>query len=118
MKYATIALDENWDLTIDKNGNIATKTGSEAIAQDIASACATFLGEVYYNNKLGIPYQTEILGKAFSSAYLSGKLEAEARRIKPVTDAAASVFFDGATRKVSAKIMTQTGDGETQEVIL
>lgn len=118
MTYATIALDENWDLTIDKNGNIDTKTGGEAVAQDVASACATFLGEVHYNDKLGIPYQTEILGKAFSSAYLSGKLEAEARRIEPVTDAVASVFFDSVTRRVSAKIMTQTGDGETQEILL
>lgn len=118
MTYATIALDENWDWTIDKNGNIASKTGGEAIAQDVASACTTFLGEVYYNDKLGIPYQTEILGKAFSSAYLSGKLEAEARRIEPVTDAVASVFFDSVTRRVSAKIMTQTGDGETQEILL
>lgn len=118
MTYATIALDENWDWTVDKNGNIATKTGGDAVAQDVASACATFLGEVYYNDKLGIPYQTEILGKAFSSAYLSGKLEAEARRIEPVTDATASVFFDSVTRMVSAKIMTQTGDGETQEILL
>ncbi|MEX9565955.1 hypothetical protein ABMZ87_17775 [Morganella morganii] len=118
MTYATIALDENWDWTIDKNGNIDTKTGGAAVAQDVASACATFLGEVYYNDKLGIPYQTEILGKAFSSAYLSGKLEAEARRIEPVTDAVASVFFDSVTRRVSAKIMTQTGDGETQEILL
>lgn len=33
-----------------------------ALAQDVASAIKTFLGEVWYNDELGIPYFSQILG--------------------------------------------------------
>lgn len=35
-----------------------------ALAQDAASAIKTFLGEVYYDTTLGIPYFEQILGYA------------------------------------------------------
>lgn len=60
----TLLLDlTNWDLCIDANGNIAVAAAPYAIAQDVASAQRTFLGEVYYNSLLGVPYfQAPILG--------------------------------------------------------
>ena|ERR1700726_3800490 len=52
-----------WDLQLDAAGNIALVSGAYAQAQDAASAIKTYLGEVYYNTTLGIPYSTQVLGK-------------------------------------------------------
>lgn len=60
----TLLLDaQTWDLTVDASDNIAVAKGSLALAQDAASAIRTFLGEVYYNTELGIPYFSQILGQ-------------------------------------------------------
>ncbi len=52
-----------WDLVVDKSGNIAVASDPYSQAQDAASACRTFQGEVYYDVTLGIPYFTQILGR-------------------------------------------------------
>ena len=59
----TLLLELNdWDLCIDASRNIARATAPYALAQDVASAIKTFLGEVYYDTTLGVPYFTQILG--------------------------------------------------------
>lgn len=59
----TLLLDlTNWDLCIDASGNIAMAAAPYAIAQDVASAQRTFLGEVYYNKLIGVPYFQNVLG--------------------------------------------------------
>lgn len=59
----TLLLDRDlWDLCLNASGNIAIANQPYAIAQDVASAVRTFLGEVYYDTSLGIPYFQQILG--------------------------------------------------------
>ena len=53
---STLALElQDWDLCVDTSGNIALATEPYAIAQDVASACKTFLGECWYDTTYGIP---------------------------------------------------------------
>ena len=53
----TLLLDQSqWDLVLDVNGNIALASPPYSLAQDVASAVRTFLGEVYYNTTLGIKF--------------------------------------------------------------
>ena len=60
----TVFLDpRTWDLTLDVNGNIAVATSTYQRAQDIASACRVFRGDIYFNQLDGIPYKESILGK-------------------------------------------------------
>lgn len=60
----TLLLDQvAWDLVLDASGNIALAADPYSVAQDVASAIKTFLGEVYYNTSLGVPYFQQILGK-------------------------------------------------------
>jgi hypothetical protein len=62
--FNTLLLDISaWDLVLDANGNIAMASPPYAIAQDVASAVRTFLGEVWYDTTEGIPYWTQVLGK-------------------------------------------------------
>lgn len=62
----TLLLNENWDLTADANGNIAVATGGYAIAQDVASAIRTVLGELWYDTTQGVPYFSDIMGRKVS----------------------------------------------------
>lgn len=55
--FNTLLLDQTaWDLVLDAHGNIAVATPPYALAQDVATAVRTFLGDNYYNTTLGIPY--------------------------------------------------------------
>lgn len=51
-----------WDLLLDSSRNIARASAPYALAQDVASAIKTFLGEVWFNVDLGVPYFSEVLG--------------------------------------------------------
>ena len=58
----TLRLDSSWDLEIT-DGTLTVATGNYALAQDVASACRTFLGEVWYAPlTVGVPYLQQILG--------------------------------------------------------
>lgn len=60
----TLLLDvSTWDLVLDSKRNIAVASAPYSLAQDVASAIKTFLGEVWYNTTLGVPYFTQILGE-------------------------------------------------------
>lgn len=114
----TLKLDDSWDLTTDGAGNIATAAGSEETAQDVASACAMFQGECLYDNTLGLPYDTKILGKQFSQPYFANLLKTEARKVASVEQVSVALVFDSKTRSVKARILSTRKDGSTQETIL
>lgn len=54
----------DWDLITDSAGNIAVASEPYALAQDVASAIRLFLGELWYNTGPGVPYFSDILGRA------------------------------------------------------
>ncbi len=92
-----------WDLYIDGNGNIALATGAAALAQDAASAIKTFLGEIYWDTTVGVPWSQQILGKKPSLALLKQQLVDAALTVPDV--ASAVVFIAGFTnRTVSGQV--------------
>ncbi len=77
----TVLLDQTaWDLVLDANGNIALAEPPYALAQDVASEIKTFLGEVWYDTTIGIPYWTQILGKLPPASLLIEMINQAARR--------------------------------------
>ena len=59
----TLLLDTDaWDLTLDSGGNIATGTGSYAIAQNVANAVRLFTNDAWYAPDEGIPHFMVELG--------------------------------------------------------
>lgn len=84
----TLLLDQAaWDLVLDINGNIAVASAPYSLAQDAASAIKTFLGEVYFDTTIGVPYLTQILGKSPSLALLKERLSAAALTVPDVVSA-------------------------------
>ncbi len=85
----TLKLTSSWDLTLDGNGNLAVATGGAALAQDVASAISTFLGEVYYDTTQGVPWLSQVFGEAFSPSLVKALLEKAALTVPGVVKASA-----------------------------
>ena len=84
----TLLLDTvTWDLCKDASGNIAMASNPYALAQNAATAIRTFLGEVWYNTSLGIPYFQNILGKQLSPSYVKAQMVAAALTVPDVVSA-------------------------------
>lgn len=100
----TLFLNPNtWDLVLDASRNIALANAPYALAQDAASAIKTFLGEVYYDASLGLPYWDEILGHRPPLEILKADLVKAALTVPGVV--AAQVFLsDVAGRQVTGQV--------------
>lgn len=114
----TLLLDlDMWDLVVDAAGNIAVASAPYSITQDVASACRTFLSEVYYDTTLGVPYSTQILGQAPSLSLLKSRLEAAALTVPGV--ATATCYISGITdRGVQGQVQITDTSGATSVATL
>jgi len=95
----TLLLDQSsWDLVIDANGNIAMAAEPYSYAQDVATACRTFLGELWYDTDKGIPYNDDVLGHLPTADALRQYLVEAALTVDGVVKADATVAsFDSRT---------------------
>ena len=106
----TLLLDtETWDLVVDSNGDIAMATAPYSLAQDAASACRLFQGELWYDVNQGVPYWQSILGQMPPLALLKAKYEAAAKSVPDVDNV--NVFIATITRDrvVSGQVQIQSG---------
>lgn len=117
----TLLLDlDNWDLTVDAAGNWAKASAPYAVAQDVASAIRTFLGEVWYNVLLGIPYFAKILGHTPSSTLFEAYMVDAALTVPNVVPNPAPVCtIQSFTKRAVVGSVTFTDDaGNVQTVTL
>lgn len=105
-EYTTLLLDQAaWDLVIDSSGNIAMAAPPYALAQDVASAVRTFLGELWYNQNEGIPYFEEVLGHLPPISLLKQLIVNTALTVSGVVSAQCVIYaFSTATREISGQI--------------
>lgn len=106
----TLELDNaNWDLVVDASGNIATITGGAQLAQDAASACRLFLGELWFDTTQGVPYWQQLLGTGVAppNSLIVAKLEAAAMTVSGVQTA--SVAIKSITDRTVTGTVTVTG---------
>lgn len=112
----TLALDfELWDLSVDANGNWRTvgpstpKSGETGagmrLAQDVATRCLSWRGEVYYDTTQGIRYET-ILGEAPNMALLQSAYNTEALKVPECRTALVDFAFAGRDRRVLSGNLT------------
>jgi hypothetical protein len=103
---------DSWDLTLDVNGNIAVANAPYSLAQDAASACRTFLGEVYYDTTQGVPYWQQILGHFPTLQLVKSKLVAAAETVPGV--ASAQVFISSVEdRQLRGQVQVTDANGNT-----
>lgn len=123
---STLLLDVSlWDLVADSAGNIAVAAEPYALAQDVASALRTVLGEVWFDDTLGIPYLVEgnpraqILGETPPLTVFKAYMVNAALTVPGVVSAQCIVeSFDPATRQVVGQVQFIDSTGQSQSVAL
>jgi len=99
-----------WDLFAGQDRNIAVLDGADAVAQDVASACKVFLGELYYDQSQGVPYFQQVLGQPVNAQLLQGFLEQAALTVPTVVSARATVeSIVGRQVHGTVEVIDQTG---------
>lgn len=82
----SIRLNTNpWDIELDSNGNLSLANEDYSIAQDVASAIRTFLGECWYDVTLGLPYFGTILGQRPPASLITSLVVEAAKTVATVT---------------------------------
>lgn len=112
----SLLLDQTaWDLVLDVNGNIALAKTPYSVAQDVASAIRTFLGECWYDTSLGLPYWQQILGEFPPLQYIAEQIQNEALTIPNVV-AAQATFTSFKNRSLAGQVQIIDTDGATNNV--
>jgi hypothetical protein len=107
----TLLLDiKAWDLVLDSNGSIALAAPPYAVAQDVASACRLFQGELWYDTTQGVPYWQQFLGQNPTSSQVTTALNNAALTV-PEVATANMIITSIAGREVSGQVQFTTTDG-------
>lgn len=114
----TMLLDVGlWDLTLDAGGNIAMAQAPYALAQDVASACRTVLGEVYYDTTQGVDYFGQIFGKTPPASVFEQMFVAAALTVPGVVTATCVIeSYSAETRQATGQVQFTDSDGNSQSV--
>ena len=108
-----------WDLTVDAAGNIALATAPYALAQDVSSAVRLFLGELWYDDTQGIPYNTKILGESPPLAVFQEYMVQAALTVPDVVSAVCIVeSYDFRTRHVEGQLQFVDVNGNNGSIAL
>lgn len=114
----TLLLDVGlWDLTLDSSGNIALAAEPYALAQDVASACRTVLGEVYYDTSLGVDFFGLLFGKTPPVSVFQEQFVAAALTVPDVVSAVCIIeSFSSTTRETTGQVQFTDINHQTQTV--
>jgi hypothetical protein len=113
---STLLLDTvAWDLVLDSNANIALASPPYAVAQDVASACRLFQGELWYDTTQGVPYWQQLLGQNPTTSQIAAAFNAAALTVPSVvtSNTVITSIQDG---KVSGQVQFSTSDGTSTTV--
>lgn len=109
---------DTWDWALDASGNIAIGTSVYQQAQDIASACRVFRGDLYFSQDEGIPYLESILGQSsYPLGLYQDELHSAAMSVNGVISAKVS-FNKIENRVLSGMIEFKNDQGQTGVVSL
>ena len=116
--YSTLLLDVGlWDLCLDANGNIALAAPPYALAQDVASACRTVLGEVYYDTTLGVDYFGKLFGQTPPIAVFQEQFIDATEAVAGVVSATCVIeSYSSATRTTVGQVQFIDVNNATQTV--
>jgi len=112
----TLLLDQAaWDLVLDTSGNIALAGAPYSVAQDVASAVRTFLGECWYDTSQGMPYWQQIMGQYPPLSFVRQKIIDVAMTVPNVTSATV-IFTSFSGRQLDGQIQVIDSDGNTNNI--
>lgn len=111
----TLAMDENGDIYVDKNGNFATVSELEALRQKILQRLRLFLGEWFLDTTRGVPYFQNILGENVNPSIATQILTNEIAKEDEITAVKNVQYtFDRITRNFTYSATVSSVWGSTQ----
>lgn len=114
----TLPLDTTtWDLQLDHLGNLSLTDPDYSIAQDVASAIRTFLGECWYGVTLGLPYFQSLLGKLPPASYITNLLENAALTVPGVTSVTVVSLGLNPSRQLTGSVIVVSTDTNTPIIV-
>lgn len=115
--FTTLLLDQSiWDICLDVSNNLALTSPPYAVAQDVASAVKTFIGEVWYDTTLGLPYFQQVLGHKPPLALVALQIEEAALAVPGVTSALATLALDADVGTIVGNVVVIDQSGVAQTV--
>lgn len=111
----TLLLDQNWDLSLDGNGNLATVSGAYGIAQNVANAIRLFTNDAYYDPEKGIPHFTVDLKKAPQESVIRSRFIDAALTVSGVKNAEIAALAL-VNRNLTGEIHLETETGDKVDV--
>lgn len=106
----------DWDLCVDRNGDLALCTSPYDVAQDVACALRTFQGECWYDTERGLPYFSKYLGRSHMEARFIARAEEVAMTVPDVESARCVAAQRSADRRLHGYIELTLRNGETTRV--
>lgn len=112
----TLTLNSKWDIALNESGDIATSSGSYAIAQNVANAVRLFTNDAFFDTDRGIPHFEIELGNnpAQARSTLANRIKQAALSVEGVT--AAEVTLEFSERTYSGEIIITTEDGNSASI--
>lgn len=110
-----LVAQDTWDLILDANRNIAVAAAPYAHAQDVASACKQFAGELWYDTTTGIPYFQNVLGETPPLQYVKAQMEKAALTVPGIVSAACA-FVSFQARALSGQVRVTDENGVSTDV--
>ena len=108
----TLALKkDSWDIMTDEIGNIATLSGNDRLAQDVASSVRVFTGELPFDVERGVDYNKPDTNRDT----LNNQMNEQARLVEGVKNSL--VVFEELEDRVLKPIIYVTNEENEQVVI-
>lgn len=111
-----ILLTEDWDLTVDVNGNIATCVAPYSIAQQVVNEIKLFDGEGWYDQSQGTPHFAHVLGVNTNLGLIRKILLDRADGVDGVMRSDMDMYIDQ-DRALHGDIYLQSENGDTLNVV-
>ncbi len=113
----SLALSDEWDLTLSPGGNLTTVSGVPRIVQDVASYERVFQGEGWYDGEAGVPYLQRELAALPPAELVRARANRRALEV-PGVAAAKTTLTGFAARVLEGTIRVITTNGEEVDIAL
>lgn len=107
----SLKLNNEWDLSVDSAGNIATCTEDEAIAQDVCNAIRLFTNDAWFYPERGIDHFNLDLGVKPLISQVRARFTQAAQSVDGVSAATVTNLKVDDNRKLSGQVIVVTVNG-------
>ena len=113
----SLFLNDNWDITLNNNGDLMTTSGLYCDAQNVANAIRLFTKDAFLAQDKGVPHFDLDLGRMPAFSAIRSVYRKNAKAVENIRDGAIqNLRVDNDTRALTGVIVATTEDGQSVSV--